>query len=1750
MPKETPSRTAVLPGQGKRHQPAAEQPSTNLQNVLQSMLTTPESLTYGQVAQLQSLLGNRELALLLAAGRGAGRNAERRPLAGAALAAPAQRKPIQMKKEWVRVDDDLLDFLQRLIAAEFIKPEKETQPKGESMQEEAETAAFQITDEVLLRLFSATEENRREDSGTEENRVEESANTAADGGSLKRKRGSDSETQGENYGEPQDEKGDNPRHTKKKRIEYRKAQLPDGEIGSKPLMPDKDYDQTKLLKLMRDIFQKAMEEFLDEQVPVPESINSALGAIKTLWEYQKLHADSDKPPKNISRYTRNSKLAFFNLGESILPGGTYDDIRANLLAVFGELKKANQAGHLLLRLVAAPSFAVFTDIVNDIPETEVSAEEREQIRTVGWQMNQLWRLEAGRRLAGGAINTVLLEKALTRKDISVKEAVEALTVKNVMNFEGASGKSDGYQFLYGKQYKLVASQTIINELMIDASGHEVLVGLRDSLDVFYNKLRDKNKPVSAMDDETISSGGAEPDEQVGSMSPVEIARELGGDWEKAATKTYEKKGARQFALEQRGDREEMDRHVSRRLADNPYLNAIFAWPEFKAVERMFEKLMRVHYGMNASESKPMDLSETGQDKPKHAKRPIKFNEFETWLIDKAAAQGHLRVLEDEMLKDETFLEMFEANADPNKATAVKHVANLRKGLELTSDPYHPFYKLVIDSERASTIYDKDFGEYRDIASDVFHPIGHLFKTGKNLLQEQVKALKVLKAAEEEGEPVTVEQQKITNLAKNKKAGENSLAFMADLSFGEVESMKQLLEHLADFEQLADAVESISNRKASSLENDYYKPLAAYRSAIDRLGGLKRVYHIVETVRSFPMGILNMMVNQATNLSPSDKFKNYNAMSDKGAATDEKLQNKKVISILKKVTWTEKKPMHYLINAILQQLAALSQEEEEGITEENKDRLTAMVKTFLSMAYEPDSLIEFDREELENNGPEANVRFYFKVLTTRMKQQLEAGNLSSFNELLNKFYDQAQALADKPYFEPIYNESVANVHALIARAAKSNQTRAIYGGGGFHGSFGTEPKDAVDSSFSMNTKGALPTDAFLKWETVGDNNCAFNGFGLSLIGLIRQGCLSEPYVLERLNYYIPNAISADELTKLVSEYGEEAIDQHLRTASRGLQQRFEPVIRQLAVGALRRNDGLIESIRLDLLATLENKVRSGLGLIPQGASGDLFRDPNSPGVQRLEEVTLDALNEFMEREEALSDPPPQSLDERLKDFLNEKKQALSVWFIEVGKEMYLGHMEQEYTWGGAPELQALARHFGIHLAISTPFGLDMGGGEAGSAAVNYTFTDGDGQGHTVNNGAEVAFTEEEIGLLRSDAANVIEGVPMDTENPRIYFRLMDRGQVQEALNNLPEDLKRRFLTLYDRYYRYRITGKTADIRVREEHEMILDEQEGERAAFFTAAELQTLIQRGLIDDPGANPERITFRAADPGTIMNLLQDNERLRDKFLEVYNASQPRPIVAGMMNRNSVHWSAFTTDKGAFNLMDAEEFIQHGEWRESGFVMSGSSVKKQASTASKAAPYTGELYKRQPIPNIVTVFSDSLFGTVEQVAIPFSLTDIDPSLKPDTDRVGLVNAANASLKGGGGIDGAIHEVAGAGITDEAQAWLQDEGNSKYWDKGQGKAMSTTGGQLTGDGIHRIIHTVGPDNRLGQPLTVLEDCVRSVLQEAANHKLTAIIFCNISSGIYGFNENETAIAIHQAVDKILNSEMSGYRPKIIFNNFP
>ncbi len=127
-----------------------------------------------------------------------------------------------------------------------------------------------------------------------------------------------------------------------------------------------------------------------------------------------------------------------------------------------------------------------------------------------------------------------------------------------------------------------------------------------------------------------------------------------------------------------------------------------------------------------------------------------------------------------------------------------------------------------------------------------------------------------------------------------------------------------------------------------------------------------------------------------------------------------------------------------------------------------------------------------------------------------------------------------------------------------------------------------------------------------------------------------------------------------------------------------------------------------------------------------------------------------------------------------------------------------------------------------------------------------------------------------------------------------------------------------------------------------------------------------------------------------------------------------------------------------------------------------------------------------------------------------------------------IVNAANSSLLGGGGVDGAIHRAGGSEILEACRKIIAKQGGCKT-----GEAVITKAGRLPSN---FVIHTVGPVWNGGTKGEdgKLASCYRNSLKLAEENGCKSIAFPNISTGIYGFPKERAAKIVATTINEYLN----------------
>lgn len=131
-----------------------------------------------------------------------------------------------------------------------------------------------------------------------------------------------------------------------------------------------------------------------------------------------------------------------------------------------------------------------------------------------------------------------------------------------------------------------------------------------------------------------------------------------------------------------------------------------------------------------------------------------------------------------------------------------------------------------------------------------------------------------------------------------------------------------------------------------------------------------------------------------------------------------------------------------------------------------------------------------------------------------------------------------------------------------------------------------------------------------------------------------------------------------------------------------------------------------------------------------------------------------------------------------------------------------------------------------------------------------------------------------------------------------------------------------------------------------------------------------------------------------------------------------------------------------------------------------------------------------------------------------------------------IVNAANSQLKGGGGVDGAIHRKGGPTLLQQCRTYVEKNGKLPA-----GEVMHTDGGNLN---VQFIFHTVGPIWKGGthNEAQELANCYHNALQLAETMQLKTIAFPNISTGVYCYPKPDAASIAMHTVDKFLKNASS------------
>jgi len=155
-------------------------------------------------------------------------------------------------------------------------------------------------------------------------------------------------------------------------------------------------------------------------------------------------------------------------------------------------------------------------------------------------------------------------------------------------------------------------------------------------------------------------------------------------------------------------------------------------------------------------------------------------------------------------------------------------------------------------------------------------------------------------------------------------------------------------------------------------------------------------------------------------------------------------------------------------------------------------------------------------------------------------------------------------------------------------------------------------------------------------------------------------------------------------------------------------------------------------------------------------------------------------------------------------------------------------------------------------------------------------------------------------------------------------------------------------------------------------------------------------------------------------------------------------------------------------------------------------------------------------------------------------VTKVGDLTREDVDAI--VNAANSSLMGGGGVDGAIHRAGGPTILEECRLIRRTQFPDGL---PTGQAVITNGGNLK---ARHVIHTVGPiyGQHRGKEAELLANCYVNAIALAAKHGLATIAFPAISTGVYGYPKEEAKRVSMDAVTRALQAHPAIVEVRLVY----
>lgn len=677
-------------------------------------------------------------------------------------------------------------------------------------------------------------------------------------------------------------------------------------------------------------------------------------------------------PVTPSPYTHNTNLLFGNLAQSYIHGvGTYEPNQkgdgSSVSEYLGKLPK--EIGKKdVLSLVSAPSFKSFSDqfaekrpikpLKEAPPEEEEEKNEEtkreltqtreeenrgiekentrsDEARTNLWSISQLLDLESARRRSGGVMNAVGILQDLGEKSPNVKDR---LVSSNVLSHEGASGKS--VDLSPGKLKRLDKSNDVMTALLSGESNPQL------------DKLRERMHSF------------------VQTAPTLEGYKEAKQTWSAAAGI---KEGKMKLGISKQLKEGKKDEKIQS-LKDDP---------SFQELQGSFAELMRGYYGTGEKPNETKDLD---------TKKSVKAlqgtdKRFLTWLINKAASGGHQTVLSEASQKHgllpkegeeepkrrheaSEFLTMFGANKDPQTATKVQHVANLRRAYEMSKES-EVFGKSRIHANNRGRHFRPGFGRYENLPEEVVEPIEQLHTSeihglGKEEgLKQSHQLIRSFIGASNKGQfTSTTKQVQDTVDDYEKKYNEKEEEIYKEYGVGKGQRLSEtkrtkLMSKLGVKEMLG-GVDDFRPRVKQHAKFSAIHPKKV-RKSTKALGGLRDVYRTLETDRDYEGGAMNEIFraegfeSKDKPLDPNALLNTYNIMSPQGVNTSQEIKSNQFKLAREKVK---------LKGPITQGLKSLNAKRKRTSGEESeKPNLEEEARRF------DDTLESFYRKRLKGNEEE-------------------------------------------------------------------------------------------------------------------------------------------------------------------------------------------------------------------------------------------------------------------------------------------------------------------------------------------------------------------------------------------------------------------------------------------------------------------------------------------------------------------------------------------------------------------------------------------------------------------------------------------------------------------------------------------------------------------------------------------------------------------------------------------------------------